>query len=102
METKLLGGLWLLATNMFKMNSCLHGAILNSMEFGSIWTLIEECSSIDTGAVNKQHCCLKYLLVEIYLAYVEKLQSNEKLYTEKYINIETDTRQVLWLIILIK
>ena len=33
---------------MFKMDSCLRGAILTA--FCSIWTLIEECSSIDTGA----------------------------------------------------
>ena len=40
---------------------------------------------------EKQHCCLKQLLIEIYfknfilhvLAYVEKLQSNEKLHTEE-------------------
>jgi hypothetical protein len=50
------------------MDSCLRGAILNLTEIRSIWTLIEECSNIDTGAV---------------LAYVEKLQSNEKLYTEE-------------------
>jgi hypothetical protein len=51
-DDKLLEGLWLLAKSMFKMNSCLHGAILNSMEIRSISTLIEECSSIDTGAVK--------------------------------------------------
>ena len=51
-ETKLLGGLWLLATKMFKMDSYLRGAILNLTTFCSIWTLIEECSSIDTGEVN--------------------------------------------------
>jgi hypothetical protein len=38
--------------NIFKIDSCLHGAILNLTEIRSIWTLIEECSSIDTGAVK--------------------------------------------------
>ena len=38
--------------NMFKMDSCLRGAILNLTEIRSIWTLIEECSNIDTGAVK--------------------------------------------------
>ena len=47
-ETKLLGGLWLLAKKMFKMDSCLRGAILNLTAFCSIWTLIEECSCMDT------------------------------------------------------
>jgi hypothetical protein len=47
-----LGGLWLLAKNMIKMDSCLRGAILNLTEIRSIWTLIEECSNIDTGAVK--------------------------------------------------
>ena len=42
----------LLAKNMFKMDSCLRGAILNLMEIRSIWTLIEQCSNIDTGAVK--------------------------------------------------
>ena len=47
-ETKLLGGLWLLAKTMFKMDSCLCGAILNLTAFCSIWTLIEGCSCMDT------------------------------------------------------
>jgi hypothetical protein len=42
-ETKLLGGLWLLATTMFTMDSCLRGAILNLTAFCSIVTIIEEC-----------------------------------------------------------
>ena len=42
----------LLAKNMFKMDSCLRGAILNLTEIRSIWTLIEECSNINTGAVK--------------------------------------------------
>jgi hypothetical protein len=33
---------------MFKMDSCLRGAILNLTAFCSIWAFIEECSSIDT------------------------------------------------------
>ena len=33
---------------MFKMDSCLRGAILNLTAFCSIWIFIEECSSIDT------------------------------------------------------
>jgi hypothetical protein len=33
---------------MFKMDSCLRGAFLNLTAFCSNWTLIEECSSIDT------------------------------------------------------
>jgi hypothetical protein len=37
---------------MFKMDSCLRGAIINLKTFCSICTLIEECSSIDTGAVK--------------------------------------------------
>ena len=53
-ETKLLGGLWLLSKTMFKMDLCLRGAILNLTAFCSIWTLIEECSSIDTGAVKNK------------------------------------------------
>jgi hypothetical protein len=47
-----LGGLWLLTKNMFKMDSCLRGAIFHLTEIRSIWTLIEECSNIDTGAVK--------------------------------------------------
>jgi hypothetical protein len=59
-ETKLLGGLWFLAKTMLKMDSCLSGAILNLTAFCSIWTHIEECSSIDTyWSSEKQHCCLK-------------------------------------------
>ena len=54
-ETKLLGGLWLLATKMFKMDSCLRGAILNLTAFCSICKLIEECSSIDTGEIKNNH-----------------------------------------------
>ena len=38
--------LWLLAKTKLKMDSCLCGAILNLTAFCSIWTLIEECSSI--------------------------------------------------------
>jgi hypothetical protein len=34
------------------MDSCLRGTILNLTEIRSIWTLIEECSNIDTGAVK--------------------------------------------------
>ena len=49
---QIIKGLWLLAKKMFKMDSCLRGAILNLTAFCSIWTLIEECSSIDTGAVK--------------------------------------------------
>jgi hypothetical protein len=51
-DDKVLEGLWLLAKSMCKMNSCLHGAILNSMEIRSIWILIEKYSSIDTGTVK--------------------------------------------------
>jgi hypothetical protein len=73
-RNQIIRGLWLLAKKKLKMDSCLRGAILILTAFCSIWTLIEECSSI------------KYLLIEIYfknfilqiLAYVEKLQSNEK------------------------
>ena len=39
-------GLWLLAKKKLKMDSCLRGAILNLTVFCSIWTLIEERSSI--------------------------------------------------------
>ena len=110
-ETKLLGGLWFLAKTMLKMDSCLSGAILNLTAFCSIWTHIEECSSIDTyWSSEKQHCCLKQLLIEIYFknfilqvfAYVEELQSNEKSHREEQIDIETDTGRVLWFIILIQ
>jgi hypothetical protein len=52
-ETKLLGGLWLLAKKMFKMDSCLRGAILNLTAFCSIWTLIEECSCMDKIAIDR-------------------------------------------------
>jgi hypothetical protein len=38
-------GLWLLAKKL-KMDSCLRGAILNLTALCSVWTLIEECSSI--------------------------------------------------------
>ena len=44
-ETKLLGGLWLLAKQMFKMDSCLRGANLNLTAFCSIWMFIEECGN---------------------------------------------------------
>ena len=37
---------------MFKMDSCLRGAILNLTAFCSIWSLVEECSNIDTGEVK--------------------------------------------------
>ena len=44
-ETKLLGGLWLVAKQMFKMDSCLRGANLNLTAFCSIWMFIEECGN---------------------------------------------------------
>jgi hypothetical protein len=44
---QIIRGPLVIGKNMFKMDSCLRGAILNS-----IWTLIEECSNIDTGAVK--------------------------------------------------
>ena len=73
-RNQIIRGIWLLAKKKLKMDSCLRGAILNLTAFCSIWTLIEECSSI------------KWPLIEIYfknfilqvLTYVEKLQSNEK------------------------
>jgi hypothetical protein len=37
---------------MLQMDSCLRGAILNLTVFYSNWTFMEECSSIDTGAVK--------------------------------------------------
>jgi hypothetical protein len=40
---------------MFKMDLCLRGAILNLTAFCSIWTLIEECSSIDTAGAVKNN-----------------------------------------------
>ena len=49
-RSQIIRGLWLLAKKW--MDSCLRGAILNLTMFCSIWTLIEECSSIDTGAVK--------------------------------------------------
>ena len=49
---QIIKGFWLLAKQMFKMDSCLRGAILNLTVFCSIWTLIEKCSIIDTGAVK--------------------------------------------------
>jgi hypothetical protein len=45
-ETKLLGASGYWQTKKLKMDSCLRGAILNLTAFCSIWTLIEECSSI--------------------------------------------------------
>jgi hypothetical protein len=50
-RNQIIRGLWLLAKKL-TMDSCLRGAILNLTVFCSIWTLIEECSSIDTGAVK--------------------------------------------------
>jgi hypothetical protein len=49
---QIIRGPLVIGKNIFKMDSCLHGAILNLTEFRSIWTLIEECSSIGTGAVK--------------------------------------------------
>ena len=101
-------GLWLSAKKELKMDSCSRGAILNLTAFCSIWTVIEECSSINQllieilftsrGAIlNLTAFCpiwtvieecssINQLLIEILftnfilrvLAYVEKLQSNEK------------------------
>ena len=51
-RNKIIRSLWLLAKQMFKMDSYLRGAILNLTAFCSIRTLIEECISIDTGAVK--------------------------------------------------
>ena len=73
LKTNFYGPLVIAKRNL-KTNSCLRGANLIFSAFWSIWTLIGECSSI------------KYLLIGIYfnnfilqvLAYVEKLQSNEK------------------------
>ena len=73
-RNQIIRGLCLLAKKKLKMDSCLRGAILYLTAFCSMWTLIEERSSI------------KYLLIEIYFknfilqvhAFVEKLQSNEK------------------------
>ena len=45
-RNKIIRGLWLLAKKKLKMDSCLRGAILNLTAFCSIWTLIDECSSI--------------------------------------------------------
>ena len=45
-RNQIIRGLWLLAKKKLKMDSCLRGAILNLTAFCSIWTLIEECSSI--------------------------------------------------------
>jgi hypothetical protein len=50
-RNKIIRSLWLLAKQI-KMDSCLRGAILNLTALCSIRTLIEECSSIDTGAVK--------------------------------------------------
>ena len=59
-RNQIIRGLWLLAKKKLKMDSCLRGAILNLTAFCSMWTLIEECSSIDTGAVkNNTAACLK-------------------------------------------
>ena len=49
---QIIRGIWLLGKQMFKMDSCLRGAIVNLTMFCSIWTLMEECSSIDTGVVK--------------------------------------------------
>jgi hypothetical protein len=46
-RNQIVRGLWLLARKKWKMDSCLCGAILNLTTFCSIWTLIEECSSIN-------------------------------------------------------
>ena len=51
-RNQIIRGPLVLGKTMFKMDSCLHGAILNLTAFCSFWTLIEECSSIDTGAVK--------------------------------------------------
>jgi hypothetical protein len=51
-SNQVIRGPLVLGKTMFKMDSCLRGAILNLTAFCSIWTLTEECSSIDTGAVK--------------------------------------------------
>jgi hypothetical protein len=45
-RNQIIRDLWLLAKTKLKMISCLCGAILNLTAFCSIWTLIEDCSSI--------------------------------------------------------
>jgi hypothetical protein len=47
---QIIRGPLVIGKNMFKMDSCLRGAILNLTEIRSMWTLIEECSNIDTRA----------------------------------------------------
>ena len=51
-RNQIIRGLWLLAKQKLKMDSCLRGAILNLTAFCSIWTLIEECSSIKQGRIQ--------------------------------------------------
>ena len=51
-RNQIIRGPLIIGKKKFKMDSCLRGAILNLTVFCSIWTLIEECSSIDTGAVK--------------------------------------------------
>ena len=45
-RNQIIRGLWLLAHKKRVMDSCLRGAILNLTAFCSIWTLVEERSSI--------------------------------------------------------
>jgi hypothetical protein len=45
---QIIRGPLVIGKRMFKMDSCLRGAILNLTAFCSNWTLIEECSTIDT------------------------------------------------------
>ena len=52
-EAKLLGGFWFLVKTMFKMDSCLRGAILNLTAFCSIWTLIENVVAIDRNLLEE-------------------------------------------------
>jgi hypothetical protein len=58
-RNQIIRGTLVIGKKLFKMDSCLRCAIFNLTAFCSIWTLIEECNSIDTGAVKNQHCCLK-------------------------------------------
>jgi hypothetical protein len=45
-RNQIIRGPLVLGKTMFKMDSCLRGAILNLTAFCSIWTLTEECNTL--------------------------------------------------------
>jgi hypothetical protein len=52
-ETKLLGGLWLLATKMFKMDSCLRGRTQFMMPMEKSVTFTGACANEIIPSINR-------------------------------------------------